>query len=193
MNALADIYRFRNALSYGYYPDDNKRAVYSLAFDEAMALWRELTQGAPRQYLYVLDPDPMSTRFSTIPVPVVALAPEPGRIWATFFGIRVFVEPVPESKGVVVILGANMPEAAFWKWERRDQFPDLADARVLSLESLARLEGLRVRKIYIAPGAERGKHYDHALAVLRRSARVMRNGDANPVYLPEHIDAEETK
>jgi hypothetical protein len=64
---------------------------------------------------------------------------------------------------------------AIGKYE--DSIPDLADAHIVTTFGGNWGQGARMERVYLAPGAEGGPHYDRVVQLARRNMIRMRNSD----------------
>lgn len=86
------------------------------------------------------------------------------------------------SNSVVVILGRTLEEAEFWRRVFEADLPDLENATTASTYQYGSLYGMRVHKLYVAPGASKGSNFTRALKVLENSvARTA--GSVETTYL----------
>lgn len=59
-----------------------------------------------------------------------------------------------------------------------DSIPDLADAVIVTTFGGKWLEGARMQRVYVAPGAERGPLYQRVISVAERNMIKMRSADS---------------
>jgi hypothetical protein len=94
--AVQDIWRFRDALHYGNFHNAN-RAIFSMSFNEAMDLWRDMVRDEERRYLVCRNLTLTEMNVEQVPGPDPLPKPIPGRIWGSVYGIKVFVEDPNET------------------------------------------------------------------------------------------------
>lgn len=84
---------------------------------------------------------------------------------------------------VIVILGATLAEARYWKAHYTAAYPELSEAQEHSAGGPAsRILGMRIHKLYIAPGAREGKYFPEVFNSMR-SDLLKTPGSVDPIYL----------
>lgn len=82
-----------------------------------------------------------------------------------------------------VILGATLLEARYWKGVFAATMPELANAREFSAHQTRALDGVRLTKLYVAPGAEKAPNYKTVMLVMDYSLRKTPGSQMEPIYL----------